>query len=72
MHPALVFFVVAALIGGLIRAVVAFRRRAVARRHNVSDEDLCAIDQAKRISTTAVAASLAGAAVVALIAQRWR
>ena len=64
MVPVLVFFGVATLVGCLIRGIVGLRLRAVARRPEVSDADLCELKQANRISTVAVVASLAGLAVV--------
>jgi len=66
MVPVLVFFGVATLVGFLIRGIVGLRLRAVARQPDVSDEDLCGLEQANRISSIAVIASLAGLAVVGL------
>jgi hypothetical protein len=66
MVPALVFFAVAALVGCVIRAVVVLRRRAVARRPDVSDGELCQLDQANRITSVAVVASLIGLAAFGL------
>lgn len=66
MVPALVFFGVATLFGCLFRGIAGLRLRAVARRPEVSDGDLCELRQANRISSVAVIASLAGLAVVGL------
>jgi hypothetical protein len=66
MAPALVFFVVATLLGCLIRGAVELRRRAVARRPDVSDGELCQLEQANRITSIAVIAALVGLAVVGL------
>jgi hypothetical protein len=66
MVPALVFFGVATLIGCLIWGIVRLRLRAVARQPDVSDGDLCELEQANRITSVAVVASLVGLAVVGL------
>jgi hypothetical protein len=66
MTPVLVFFGVAALIGLLIRAIVGLRLRAAARHPDVSDGELCQLQQANRISSVAVIASLVGLAVIGL------
>jgi hypothetical protein len=66
MATVLVFFGVATLIGCLIRGFVVLRTRAVARRPDVGDEDLCQLRQANRISSVAVIASLVGLALVGL------
>ena len=66
MVPALVFFGIAALAGCLIRAIVGLRRRAVARKPDVTEAELCQLDQANRISSVAVIASVAGLAVLAV------
>jgi hypothetical protein len=66
MARVLVFFGVATLIGLLIRAIVGLRLRAVARQPDVSDGELCQLQQANRISSVAVIASLVGLAVIAL------
>lgn len=66
MVPALVFFGVATLVGCLIRGIVGLRLRAVARRPDVSDGDLCELKQANRITSVAVVASLLGLALVGL------
>jgi hypothetical protein len=66
MAPVLVFFAVATIVGFLISVAVGLRRRAVARRPDVSDGELCQLDQARRISTVAVIASLVGLAVAGL------
>ena len=64
MMPVLVFFGVASVVGCLIRGIVGLRLRAVARQPELSDGDLCELEQASRISVAAVTASLAGLAVV--------
>lgn len=66
MVPLLVFLGVAALVGCLILGIVVVRLRAAARRPAVTDAELCSLRQARRISTAAVAASLAGLAVLGL------
>jgi hypothetical protein len=66
MTPVLVFFGVATVIGLLIRAIVGLRLRAAARQPDVSDGELCQLQQANRISSVAVIASLVGLAVLAL------
>jgi hypothetical protein len=66
MVPVLVFFGVATLFGCLIGGVVRLRLRAAARQTDVSDGELCQLNQANRISSVAVIASLAGLAVVGL------
>jgi len=66
MVPVLVFFGVAALVGCLIRAIVGMRLRAASRQPDVSDGELCQLEQATRISSVAVIASLIGLAVVGL------
>jgi hypothetical protein len=58
MVPVLVFLGIATFVGCLIRAVVGLRLRAVARRPDVTDGDLCELKQANRISSVAVLASL--------------
>jgi hypothetical protein len=67
MVPVLVFLGVATAIGFLIRGVVGLRLRAVARRTDVSDADLCELRQANRISSVAVITSLVALAVVAVL-----
>jgi hypothetical protein len=66
MVPALVFFGVATLVGCLLLGIVSLRRRAAARRPDVSDAELCELKQANRITSVAVIASLVGLAVVGL------
>jgi predicted signal transduction protein with EAL and GGDEF domain len=66
MEPILVFFGIAILVGCLIRGIVGLRLRAAARQPEVSDEELCELRQANRISSVAVVASLVGLAVVGL------
>lgn len=66
MVPALVFFAVAALLGCLFRGIVGLRLRAVARKADVSDGELCELKQANRITSVSVIASLVGLAVVGL------
>jgi hypothetical protein len=66
MVPVLVFFGVATLCGCLLLGIVRLRLRAAARRPDVSDGDLCELEQANRISSVAVIASLVGLAVVGL------
>jgi hypothetical protein len=66
MVPALVFFGVATLFGCLFGSIVRSRRRAVARQPDVSEAQLCELDQANRITSVAVIASLVGLAIVGL------
>ena len=66
MVPVLVFFGVAALVGCLIRGTVELRLRAAARQPDAPHGELCELEQANRISSIAVIASLAGFAVVGL------
>jgi hypothetical protein len=66
MVPVLVFFGVAALFGALFRAIVELRLRAAARRPDVSDGELCQLEQASRITSVAAVASLVGLAVIGL------
>ena len=66
MVPVLVFFGVATLFGCLIRGVVGLRLRAVALQPDVPDGELCELQQANRITSIAVIASLVGLAVVGL------
>lgn len=63
----LVFFGIAALIGCAIWVVVARRLRAAARQPDVAEGDLCQLEQAHRISSVAVVASLVGLALVGLL-----
>ena len=67
MAPVLVFLGIAALVGCLIRVGVEVRLRAASRRPDVTDGDLCELKQANRISSLAVAASVAGIAAVGLV-----
>jgi hypothetical protein len=64
--PVLVFLGVATLAGCLIGGFVRLRLRAVARQADVSDDELCQLRQANRITSVAVIASLVGLAVVGL------
>ncbi len=66
MVPVLVFFAVATLVGCLLRGIVELRLRAVARRDDASDGELCELEQANRISSVAVVVSLIGLALVGL------
>ena len=66
MVPVLVFFGVATLVGCLLRGIVGLRLRAVARQPDVSDGELCELEQANRITSVAVIASLVGLAVIGL------
>lgn len=66
MMPVLVFFGIATVVGCLIRWIVGRRLRAVARQPDVSDADLCGLEQASRISSVAVIASLVGLAVAGM------
>ena len=66
MAPLLVFLGVATLVGCLIRGVVGLRLRAAARRPDASDGDLCQLEQATRISSVAIIASLVGLVVLGL------
>ena len=63
MGALLSFLAVATLAGCAIWGSVRLRRRAVASQPGVSEEDLCRLDQASRISSLAVAATLAALAV---------
>lgn len=66
MMPVLVFFGVATLVGCLFRGLVGLRLRAVGRRPRVSEAELRQLEQANRITSAAIAASLVGVAVVGL------
>jgi len=66
MVPVLVFFGLATLVGGLLRGFVGLRLRPVARQPDVSDGQLCQLEQANRITSVAVIGSLVGLAVVGL------
>lgn len=66
MVPALVFFGVATLFGCLFLGIARLRLRAVARQPDASNEELCELKQANRITSVAVIASLVGLAVVGL------
>ena len=66
MVPVLVFFGVASLVGLVIRATVGLRLRAATRRPDVADGDLCQLEQANRISSVAVIASLLGIVILGL------
>ena len=66
MVPVLVFFGAATLFGLLIRGIVGLRLRAVARQPDVSDGELCQLEQANRITSVAVVASLVVLAVIGL------
>ena len=66
MVPVLVFFGIATLVGLLLRAIVNLRLRAAARQPDVSDGDLCQLQQANRITSVAVVASLVALAVIGL------
>lgn len=68
MVPALVFFGIATVIGCLLWGFVRLRLRAVARHHEVSDQELCELEQANRITSVAIVVSLVGLAVVGLAA----
>jgi hypothetical protein len=67
MVRVVVFFGVAVVVGAAIRVLVGWRHRTVARRPDVSDADLCQLDQASRISSVALTVSLVGLAVVGLV-----
>lgn len=71
MLPAIVFFGVAAFVGCLIRATTELRRRRAVRQPDVSDRALCQLQQASRISATAVVVSLAGLALAGLAWLVW-
>ena len=66
MVPVLVFASIAALCGFVIRGIVGRRLRTAARQPDLSDGDLCQLEQASRISSVAVLASLAVVVVVGL------
>ena len=67
MVPVLIFFGVATAIGGVLWGILGLRLRAAARRPDVSDDDLCQLRQASRISSVAVLASLVGLAAILLV-----
>lgn len=67
MVPVLVFFGVATLVGGLILVFVRLRLRAVARRPDASDAEVCELQHANRISSAAVVAAVIGLVVVAVL-----
>lgn len=66
MRPALVFLGVATIVGCLLRGIVGSRLRSATRQPDVSDVELCQLEQATRITTIAVVASVVGVAVVGL------
>jgi hypothetical protein len=66
MQPVLVFFGLAVLFGCVFQAIVRLRLRSAARQPEVTDAELCQLQQANRITTVAVVASLVGLAAVAL------
>lgn len=66
MEPVVVFFGIAVLVGCIIRGVVVMRLRAASRQPDVTDDDLCQLRQANRISSVAVVAAVAGLALVGL------
>lgn len=67
MTPVLVFFGIAAVIGIVIATIVRLRLRAASQQPDVSEEQLCELRKANRISSTAVVASVAGLVVVAVV-----
>jgi hypothetical protein len=67
MVPLLVFFGVATLVGCVIRAIGGLRLGVVARQPDVSAADLCSLQQANRISSVAVIASLVGLGIAAVV-----
>ncbi len=67
MLPVLVFFGIATLVGCLIRGIVVLRLRGAAQQPGVSDDDLCQLQQANRISSVAVLASIAGLAIIGAV-----
>jgi hypothetical protein len=67
MVPVLVFFGLATLFGCLFGGIVRLRLRAAARRPDVSDGELCQLNQASRITSVAVIASFVGLAVIGLV-----
>ena len=66
MVPVLVFFGIAALFGCLCRGIVGLRLRAMARQPDVTDGELCQLEQANRITSVAIVASLVSLAVIGL------
>ena len=68
MAPVIVFFGIATLIGCLVWAIVRSRLRAAARRPDVSEGDLCQLEQANRYTSVAIVASLAGLVAVGVTA----
>lgn len=66
MEPVLVFFGVAALVGCVIRALVGLRLRSASQQPATSEAEMCQLDQASRISSVAVIASLAGLVLMGL------
>lgn len=66
MVPLLVFFGVATVLGCLFRGSVRLRLRAVARQPDVSEQELCQLREASRITSIALAASLVGLAAIGL------
>lgn len=63
MGPVIVFFGVATLVGGVARGFLGLRRHAVTHRAEVSEGDLCRLDQAGRVTSVTVIASVAALAV---------
>jgi hypothetical protein len=66
MTAALVFFGIATLVGCLLLGIVVLRTRAVSRRPDVGDDELCELRQANRITSYAIIASLVGLAIAGL------
>jgi hypothetical protein len=62
-----VFFSLATLFGLLIREIVKMRLRAAGRRPDGSAAGLCRLEQANRITSTAVLATLGALMAVGLV-----
>ena len=65
MVPVLIFFGIATVIAGVLWGILGLRLRAAARRPDVSDDDLCQLRQANRVSSFLVRVSLVGLGLIA-------
>lgn len=68
MGPVVVFFGIAAVVGCALLGVVRWRLAATARQVDASDDQLCQLQQASRITSVGVVVSLTALALVGLAA----
>jgi hypothetical protein len=66
MAPVLVFFGVATLFGCVFRVIAALRLRAAVQQPGVTEGELCELEQANRITSTALVSSLVALALAGL------